>query len=213
MLHLPAALPRIRTMAIVAAAGGLLVSSGVVASAGVASADATTSISYPINGSTYIKATNSTMTLGPGTLAATVDLTTDTLTGSVTLPPATGSFTELGLIPVTATAEFIQDGQTTGTVDPSTGAIQATSQITLKLVDLKIAGLDTPIGDSCETTIPATVALASESGFSVLKGGTVTGTYTIPDFSHCLLATPLINLTIPGPGNTITLTLGQATAG
>lgn len=38
-------------------------------------------------------------------------------------------------------------------------------------------------------------------------------TYTIPRFAHCLLATPLINLTLPGPGHTITLTLGAATSG
>lgn len=47
--------------------------------------------------------------------------------------------------------------------------------------------------------------------FSVITGGNLTGTYTIPKFQNCLLATPLINLTVPGSGNTITLTLGAAT--
>lgn len=182
-------------------------------SASSALADTTINASYPVNGSTFIKATNSTMALGPGTLTATVDLTAGTVTGNVTLPPATGSFTELGLVPVTATTEFVQDGQTTGTIDKSTGAIRATSQITLKLTDLKIAGLDTPIGDSCESATPVTITLASTAGFSPLKGGTVTGTYTIPPFENCLLATPLINLTIPGPDNTISLTLGTPTFG
>jgi hypothetical protein len=32
-----------------------------------------------------------------------------------------------------------------------------------------------------------------------------------PRFTHCLLDTALINLTLPGPGNTITLTLGAPT--
>lgn len=50
-------------------------------------------------------------------------------------------------------------------------------------------------------------------GFNALTGGTVSGTYTIPRFAHCLLAPPLINLTLPDPGNTITLTLGAATSG
>jgi hypothetical protein len=45
------------------------------------------------------------------------------------------------------------------------------------------------------------------------EGGVLNGTYTIPRFTHCLLATPLINLTIPGAGNTITLTLGTPTFG
>jgi hypothetical protein len=53
--------------------------------------------------------------------------------------------------------------------------------------------------------------LSSQAGFNALSGGTVSGTYTIPKFTHCLLATALINLTLPGPGNTITLTLGAPT--
>jgi hypothetical protein len=175
-----------------------------------ASADTTVNLTYPVNGSTYINAIHSSIPLGPGTLSATADLTTASLTGSVNLPPATGSFTELGLVPVTATTEFVQDGQTTGTLE-SNGGIQATSQITLKLTSLKVAGLPIPLGTSCETAKPATITLTSQAGFNALTGGTVSGTYTIPYFAHCGLATPLINLTLPGPDNTISLTLGAAT--
>ena len=68
-----------------------------------ASADTTVSLTYPVSGSTYINAIHTSIPLGPGTLAATADLTTSTITGSVNLPAATGSFKELGLVPVTAT--------------------------------------------------------------------------------------------------------------
>jgi hypothetical protein len=44
----------------------------------------------------------------------------------------------------------------------------------------------------------------------VLNGGTVAGTCAIPRFRRCGLATPLINLSIPGSGNTISRTLGKA---
>ena len=44
-------------------------------------------------------------------------------------------------------------------------------------------------------------------------GGAVSGSYTIPAFHHCLLNTLLLNLTIPGPGNTLNLTLGQLQLG
>lgn len=67
------------------------------------------------------------------------------------------------------------------------------------------------VTSSCRTEVPAEVNLASETGFNPIKGGKLSGTYTIPKFEHCLLATPLINLVIPGEGNTVTLTLGQAT--
>ena len=105
-----------------------------------------------------------------------------------------------------------QDGQTTGTLE-SNGGILATSQITLKLTSLKVAGIPIPVGRSCETSAPTTIILTSQPGFNALTGGTVSGTYTIPRFAHCLLATPLINLTLPGPGNTISLTLGAAASG
>jgi hypothetical protein len=42
---------------------------------------------------------------------------------------------------------------------------------------------------------------------------TLAGSYTIGKFQHCGLATLLINLTIPGSGNTIKLTLGKAHLG
>ena len=59
----------------------------------------------------------------------------------------------------------------------------------------------------------AMITLTSQPGFNALTGGTVSGTYTIRRFAHCLLATPLINLTLPGPDSTISLTLGAATSG
>jgi hypothetical protein len=174
-------------------------------------ADTVISGSYPVSGTTSIAATNSSLTLGPGTLSATADLTTGTLTGSITLPPATGSFTELGIVPVTVTTEFIQDGQTTGTINLDTGAISATSQITLKITNLKVAGLDVPVGPACQSAFPASITITSGSTFGILTGGPVSGTYTIPPFANCLLETPILNLVIPGPGNTLSLTLGTPT--
>src|ERR1700744_2392540 len=98
---------------------GLLFSAAAVAGAvdlgaSPASADSTISLTYPVSGSTYINAIHTSIPLGPGTLAATADLTTSAITGSVSLPAATGSFSELGFVPVTATTEFIENGQTTG---------------------------------------------------------------------------------------------------
>jgi len=193
------------------AATGIALAAPASASA-AAPSDTTVSVSYPVTGSTFIKAIGSSIALGPGTLATTADLTTSTLTGTLTLPPATGSFKELGFIPVTATTEMIQDGAATGTVDFATNAVTTTATDTIKLTGLRVAGLPIPVGNSCETS-PATITVASQPGFNVLSGGTLAGTYTIPHFAHCGLATLLINLTLPGPGNTISLTLGAGTIG
>lgn len=173
-------------------------------------ADAVLTAVYPASGTTHIAATNSSLTLGPGTLTSTADLTTGTLTGNISLPPATGSFTELGL-PVKVTAAFIQVGQTTGTIDLNTGEVVATSRIILKITDMKVAGLDVPVGPFCQTAAPASITVTSDPSFLLLTGGLVSGTYTIPPFVNCLLETPVIDLVIPGPGNTIDLTLGTPT--
>ena len=95
---------------------------------GPASAGTTLTVRYPVNGSTFLKAANATVTLGPGTLRSKVNLTTGKVTASLNLPPATGSFKELGVVPVTATVAFIQDGPTTGTVDLNTGAVTTMSK-------------------------------------------------------------------------------------
>jgi hypothetical protein len=195
----------------IAAATPALASPGAPA-ARTAPSDSTVSVSYPVTGSTFIKAIGGTIDLGPGTLSTTADLTTSTLTGTLTLPPATGSFKELGLIPVTATTEMIQDGTATGTVNFTTNAVTTTATDTIKLTSLKVAGVPILVGPSCETS-PATISVSSQAGFNVLNGGTLSGTYTIPPFAHCGLATLLINLTLPGPGNTISLTLGKGTLG
>jgi hypothetical protein len=94
----------------------------------VVPADQTVNVTYPVSGSTFIKAINSSIALGPGSLSTTADLTTSTLTGTLSLPPATGSFKELGLVPVTATTEMIQDGQATGTVNFTTNAVTTTTK-------------------------------------------------------------------------------------
>lgn len=51
------------------------------------------------------------------------------------------------------------------------------------------------------------------AGFTVGGGGPLSGSYTIPLFHHCGLNTLLLNLTIPGSGNTLNLTLGQLQLG
>ena len=84
-------------------------------------------------------------------------------------------------------------------------------------VRIRMAAAGALAGLVAMCTVTAAAAPASAAApapaFNILKGGNLKGTYTIPQFGNCGLATPLINLTIPGPGNTITLTLGKATIG
>lgn len=197
---------------IVPAAAGLLSVAAVSAIPGVASAGTIVNVAFPVHGSTHLKAPNTTVSLGPGTLKAALDFSTGNLTASLSLPTAKVSFKEFGLIPVSATTEFIQDGATTGKANLNTGAVTTTSKIIMKITSMSVAGLPQFVGSSCESATPAVVKLTSQPGFSPLAGGKLAGTYTVPPFAHCGLfgvLTPLINLSIAGPGNTITFTLGK----
>lgn len=195
----------------VPAAAGLLAAAAVIATQAAASAGNTLTVVYPVHGNTYLKAPNTTVSLGPGTLKTTLNLSNGALTAKLTLPPATVAFQEFGLIPVSATTEFIQASPTTGKVNVNTGAVTTTSKIILKITSMSVAGLPIPVGDSCESATPAVITATSRPGFSVVSGGKLTGTYTVPAFADCGFAgllTPLINQSVPGPGNTITLILG-----
>jgi hypothetical protein len=192
----------------VAAGLGALAMAAPAAHAATPQADPTLNATYAVNGSTTIKSTNSTMTLGPGTLTAALDVKTLTFTSNLTLPAATGSFTELGFVPVTATTEFIQDGPITG--NDVNGGITATAHIIIKLTKVTAGGFPVPVGNNCQTS-PATINLASGTGFNVLLGGPVSGTFTIPNFANCGFSTGILNAVIPGSGNTIDLTLGKPT--
>jgi hypothetical protein len=205
--------PRLRTT-MGAGAAAVAAALAVTATAVPASATATTiKATYPVTGSTFLKAPNATLPLGPGKLVAHVNASTGAVKATLTLPNATGSFTEFGIIPVTATAHFINNGPTTGSINLKTGAVTSTSNITMQLVSLSVAGIPVPLGPSCETSAPAVVKVTSQKGFNILKGGNLAGSYTIPRFANCGLATVLINLTLTGPGNTITLHLGKAKIG
>jgi hypothetical protein len=202
--------PILKSLALTSAVGAILGLGMLPAS--MASADTNITVNYPVTGSTFIHTLNATVPLGPGTLSTTVDLTTSTIVNStLTLPPATASVKEFGIIPVSATTEFVQVGTPTGTVNLSQNTVTETSQANLKITKLVVGGLNIPVGSNCQTETPMTITVNSQPGFSLLNGGNLAGTYTIPRFDDCGLATFLLNLSIPGAGNTITLTLGKAT--
>lgn len=98
------------------------------------------------------------------------------------------------------------------TVNLRTNTITSTASVSLKITNLTISGVSVPVGDGCQTA-PFSVTLRSDRGFTVRGGGHLSGSYAIPAFRHCGLSTSLLNLTIPGPGNTLKLTLGRLRIG
>lgn len=199
-------------LALMASGVAVLAITGGVVTSRAASADTVVNVHYAVTGTTFIAKLNTTVNLGSGTLASTVDLTTGTSQSTLTLPPAAVSVKEFGFIPVTATTEMIQNGTAAGTVNFSTNTITSTANVTLKITNLTIFGISLPVGNKCQTT-PFNISISSGPGFTVSGGGPVNGAYTIPAFHDCGLNTLLLNLTIPGSGNTLNLTLGNLQLG
>jgi len=199
-------------LALMASGVAALALTSVMATSGAASADTMVNVHYAVTGTTYIAKLNTTVNLGSGTLASAVDLTTGTSESTLTLPPATASVREFGFIPVTATTEMIQNGNAAGTVNFNSNTITSTANVSLKITNLTVSGVSLPVGSKCQTT-PFNISISSGAGFTVNSGGPVNGSYTIPAFHNCGLNTLLINITIPGSGNTLNLTLGQLQLG
>jgi len=189
---------------------GLAAAFAVTAAAVPASATTSTiHATYKVTGSTFLKAPNVTLPLGLGKLVANLNPATGNIRATLTMPDATLSFNQFGIVPVTATTHFINSGPTTGKLNINAGAVTTTSHLTFQLTSLSVAGINIPLGPSCESSTPAVIQVTSQPGFNIIKGGNLAGTYTIPQFANCGLNTLLINLTVPGSGNIISLKLGK----
>lgn len=193
--------------AALAAAASAAVALGSALSAPAAAAPL--KFAYHVTGTSMVKKTNSTVKLGPATLHLRLR-GNGSFTGSLKLPPAQTSFKALGLLPVTATATFIQVGKLTGRLRTVKGRVHVTSVAhdILRLSDVKVADIPQNVGDKCQTKQPIALSVKNTKPFDLTKGGFLHGTFTIPSFADCgLLNTPLINLLVPGPGNTVSLHL------
>ncbi|WP_020671170.1 hypothetical protein [Amycolatopsis nigrescens] len=176
-----------------------------------AAVSAAIKVQYPVNGTSTVKKTGGSMTLGPGTLDTTV-LTRPgggDLTGNLALPPARTSFEAGGFIPVKATVTVIPTAPVTGVI--AQGVVTTHAEAYIQLSDIWVAGIFyTPVGNECKTATPVSMDLKSTGSFTVFNGGKVAGSYTIPDFKNCTIFGPLLTSLVSGPDNTIELTLGKA---
>jgi hypothetical protein len=163
--------------------------------------DSVLGFSYKIRATTHIKKINQTISPPPGTFKGEIDLNQQRLQGSITLPPASFTLQEAGLPVATATARIVQAKPVTGTIDLSTLRVKATSTFNLLIVSVYPTGVPVNlVGNSCTTATPVSVTMSGTA--SLDKPSKFTGTFTIPKFKTCGLATAVLNQLIPGPGNT-----------
>lgn len=183
---------------------------GVAASGSPAQADPKLPINWTVKTTTTLKKLGQTVDVPAGTFNGTVDLATGELTGDLSLPPASSTM-KIGSLPLaTATFAMTQAEPLEGKVDLATMTVTTTAKFNIAITSLRPTLLPINlVGNRCrgvapvEVTMSGPVNLTGESSF--------TAEYTIPKFRDCgLLVTPVINLVVPGPGNTFTATFGPS---
>lgn len=167
-------------------------------------------VDYDASGTSTIASTGSSIPLGPTTLSTQVDLNAGTISGSMPLPGTTTRFEVVGFIPVTADVNMVPAAPLAGNITPSGFNLVVTSsaQYHIRLSNIRVVGFPLFAGPFCRTKNPVTIPANTPAGqsFGLFAGGNLEGTFTIGDFQHCGLNTWLINLLVPGSGNTVNLT-------
>ena len=167
-------------------------------------APGTITYSYSIKGSSEIRRLHADVPIRGG-ITAKLDLGTSRYTADLALNPTSARFALFGFIPVTTKIAFEPQGQTTGAV--ADGALDARSELTVKMPQISVFGLPISRSAACGTSKPSVVTMTSGPGFDVLKGGTLAGSYALAPLRGCGPFTPFLSALATGPGNTIDLTL------
>ncbi|ONI71316.1 hypothetical protein ALI144C_50960 [Actinosynnema sp. ALI-1.44] len=160
---------------------------------------------FDINGKSKVKAANGTVPLDGG-ISVLFTPATGAFQGDLKLGPTHGHFRLFGFIPVSARIEFAPVGKTTGTL-AANGVLTSKSSVTVKLPRVSLFGFPISASQTCQTSTPVDVPLASKPGFSPVKGGSLAGKYTLPSLRGCGPLTSLMNAFTEGPGNTVELSL------
>ncbi len=162
---------------------------------------------WNVDATTHLKKLNMDVAVPTGTFVGEVDLTTGVVSGDITLPPAQMQVQLAGIGLVTANMQIDEVQPITGTLDPSTFAVDTTAVFNIRIPSVYANATPSVnlVGNSCTTSEPVTVNM---SGTANLTGvSTFSSTYTIPPLKTCGLATTALNLVVPGPGNTFTATV------
>ena len=202
-----------RTTRRLAVAGGALALAAIPAAAHAS----TLNVTYDATGTSHVAKTNSDIALGPTTLSLALESADGSFTGHLKIPTATNTFRAVGLLPVSANVDFVEAAPVTGKLNRvgTTISIASTASYYIKLSNVKVLGLPAFAGNYCQTEAPVSIPANTPDGevFSITKGGNLAGSFTIGNFENCGLNTLLINLLIPGAGNTAELSVSNGRLG
>jgi hypothetical protein len=176
-----------------------------IALAGPASADVFNLHYGNVTGSTHLAKPNVDATIPTSVVDAQLDLATSQLTGTAQIPDFQVNIKIAGLIDTSSIVRLVPVGGLTGTL---TDSLTVTQQFRIQLVRVfsPLAPKINLVPRGCGTKQISTVTLHNTTPVDLFDT-TTSGTFTVPKFSGCGLLTPLLNLLLPGGGNTLTLRL------
>jgi hypothetical protein len=195
---------------LLAAATLALAAGGAAISAQPASADPVINLNFAnVTGTTFLAKPKVTAVIPQSTINTKLDLGTGQLTGQAHISDITVHMALLNLVKVTSTVSIVSAGDLTGTVDLAKGTISTTTSFTIAVrnVHLDAAPGINLVPSGCRTRKATSATLNNTTPIDLTNGTTVSGTYTVPSFTHCGLTTPLLTQLLAGPNNVLTLTL------
>ncbi|KGN34992.1 hypothetical protein N802_00740 [Knoellia sinensis KCTC 19936] len=185
------------TTAVTGAAAALVIAGAPAASA------APIGVGWDVNVTTTVKKLNQEIAFPQTRFPAQVDIFGDgSISGNLALPDATSTL-KLGSLPL---AKVTLGVVPTKPVSGKLTGLDVVANQEFNIHIKKIQPLGLPInlvGSNCKTATPVQSQLTGTLT-GLFDPYTLKGEYTIPKFKNCGLSTPLINLLIPGEGNTMT---------
>jgi hypothetical protein len=167
---------------------------------------------YQVGGTLTLAKLHQSISLPPGsTFNGSANLTTQQISGHVSVPEFTSTLTILGIpTHVTTKLEEAQPLQGTVSLDPDfTLHLRANTSAILRIKNLRIGLLSVPT--TCRTAAP--IVLTTNFDGRLAFPLAFDGTTTIPSLTGCGLLGPTLGLLLSGPGNAYHLTLSPPVSG
>jgi hypothetical protein len=167
---------------------------------------------YQVGGTLTLAKLHQSISLPPGsTFNGSANLTTQQISGHVSIPEFTSTITILGVpTHVTTKLEEAQPLQGTVSLDSALNVhLRANTSAILRIKKLRIGLLSVPT--TCRTASPIVLTTNYDGPFSFPIA--FDGTTTIPPVTGCGLLGPTLGLLLSGPGNAYHLTLSPPASG
>ncbi|MBE1574172.1 hypothetical protein NQK81_42765 [Amycolatopsis roodepoortensis] len=159
---------------------------------------------FGIKGQTALKSLGSTAAINGG-FDADVDLASKTFTGDLKLDPSSTQFKLFGFVDGRSEIKVEQVGKQTGEL-VGTG-FKAHIKFNVFLPSVQIFGIPISNDPKCGTVSPSTSEMTTGPDFDLLKGGKLTGTYSLSALQNCGSFNDMISMFAKSDGNTLDLNL------